>query len=224
MPEPISSSNSSTNACFPTDDDPQMSLDPSVSGGMSLAPPAAPKPTPGGPVFPPATPLKPIAVMSGSATLVAGHTTITAKGALGALTPSSAGNVGVRAAVAEGSITITNAATKMSTTAQGALGTSELDIGSKNVDGSEGAHIKVGAALYSAEVTSGTPDFQLTVGADLGVGLEASSGERDLDRDGKTEYCFRAGTSVVVGMCFEPASAIEVARTGVEALKKLVAP
>jgi hypothetical protein len=220
MPEPISTSRSSINACFPPDEEPQMSVDPSGSGGMSVAPPAPSKPTPGGPV---STPSTPISLKSGTAVLVAGHTTITAKGALGSLAPGGAGNVGARAAVADGSVTITDAATKTTTTAQLAFGTAELNVGTQNVDGSTGAHLKAGAALYSAEVTTGTPGFQLTVGVDVGVGIEASSGERDLDGDGRTEYCFRAGTAVLAGFCAEPGQLLADAKGALEVLEKIVA-
>lgn len=219
MPDPISSSHSPPNACPLSDEEPLMSLDPSVSGGMSVAPPPQPKPTPGGPVFPPATP---ISLASGAKVLVAGHTTVTAKGAVGVLTPAGAGNGGERIAVAEGSITVTDATTASRTTAQGALSVVEVNVGTQNVDGSQGAHIKAGAAIYSAEVATGTPGFELTLGADLGIGLEASSGERDLDGDGRSEYCFRAGSSLLAGFCAEPAQLLADAKDAVEVLKRIV--
>jgi hypothetical protein len=60
---------------------------------------------------------------------------------------------------------------------------------------------------FGAALTGNTPYGSLTFGAAVAVGMEASAGVRDVDRDGKREYCLRAGGGalgkVTVGLCLE---------------------
>lgn len=100
--------------------------------------------------------------------------------------------------------------------------TAEGDIGTNNADGSQGAHIKAGGAIIAEELTVKDGAVQVSIGADAGVGLEASSGTRDVDKDGNAEYCIRGGSKVVVGACIEPGQFITDAKKGFDALKRAV--
>ena len=232
MPDPISSNSSPS----PTDwykvdpNEPNMSVDPD-DGGYSPAPlqsdaasepvVSTPAPKPGGLVS--QSESEPSALLeSGPQKLVRGYIEATGQAMAVSYTPAGRGNFGGQLALGTGSVVVKDGSVGQTTQLQASIVSAELNIGTQNSDGSTGAHIKAQASLVSAELTTGSPTLQLTVGVDFGVGLEASSGERDLDADGKTEYCVRAGAGVVVGGCIEPAQIAEDFQTAMSHLARVV--
>jgi hypothetical protein len=76
-------------------------------------------------------------------------------------------------------------------------------------DGSDGARLAGNLSLISGSATqSDGSGNEVTFGLGVGVGFDASSGTRDADGDGRTEYCVRAAgggvVSVTAGFCAEP--------------------
>lgn len=226
MPNPISSSN--PNISLPPepepDSEPNQSVNLDAPGGMSEAKrpsvaPTPPKPVtrPGGPVNPEEPPTT-YSLKSGSKKLVDGYDKLTISGAIGTYTTAGSGNIGGQLSL--GSVTLKQENSSGATTATLSGPTAEINVGSNNSDGSKGAHIKAQLSSGTYEVTTGSNTLQVTLGVGAGGGLEASSGDRDADNDGKTEYCFKAGTAVTAGICIEPQQIIDDAKSGVESLKR----
>jgi hypothetical protein len=83
-----------------------------------------------------------------------------------------------------------------------------------NADGSTGARVGASASLEQVTWTGGDKrGDEITIGAAAGVGFDVSSGTRDVDKDGRKEYCLRAAIGpVIAGACAEYESIAEDAK------------
>jgi hypothetical protein len=216
MPEPISSSRSEPLMSIEPEPEPNpnMSVNPAARGATpSVVPAAASSPAT-------AASSAPAALVSGTQSLVTRYGALTGTGSFGLAAGAGPGNLGGRASVVEVEVSWTDPLGS-STTVSVRGGSAEVDIGSNNVDGSTGAHVKVGGAALAPELTMKSGAQQLSVGVDAGAGFEASSGTRDIDRDGNREYCLRGGAKLVLGACIEPGQVITDLDTAWRTLKHL---
>ncbi|MEI9952164.1 MAG: hypothetical protein WDO74_25050 [Pseudomonadota bacterium] len=89
-------------------------------------------------------------------------------------------------------------------TLTGDAGVARAHLGEHNDDGSLGGHIGAGVELVGAEVTVDTPVGSATYGLSASMDLSGSMGVRDLDHDGKLEYCAKFSIpAFTVGACVE---------------------
>jgi hypothetical protein len=82
----------------------------------------------------------------------------------------------------------------------------KLGTGTHNKDGSVGANVSAGAALYGFETTTSIGAGSATLGVSAGPAIDVSYGVRDSDGDGALERCLRAGAVAVGGDCVEELS------------------
>jgi hypothetical protein len=217
MAEPVSSSRNQPLMSVPPEPEPNMSVNP---GAHAVTPPVSPAASSPSATASSSPPSAPPALPGGAQSLVTKYGNLSGNGYLGLAAGAGPGNLGGRVSVAEveGSWTGTSGET---TTVSARAGTVEVDVGTKNVDGSTGAHLKVGAAVVTGELTTKGGAQQLSIGGDLGGGLEASSGTRDIDGDGNREYCIRGGAALVLGGCIEPGQLITDLETAWQTVKHL---
>lgn len=82
--------------------------------------------------------------------------------------------------------------------------TASAQAGIDNADGSVGANVGLGATAASIEVTGKYSGSSVTAGLSAGLGMSASIGLRDDDKDGKKEVCVRTAFEfVIAGGCIE---------------------
>jgi hypothetical protein len=231
MPDPISSS--SPNACFPPppEEEPLMSLNPDAVGGQSEAaqPAAVPAEAPAPRARPQVaeSPANPAgsgsgSLVSGSKTLVDGLVKASLDVSIANYASAGPGNFGGQVSQSTATLTLDDQTRGTKTSVTFTRNVAELNVGSNNADGSHGAHIKAQLSAYTLEGTTGSAGFQLTAGVDLGIGLEASSGTRDADGDGRTEYCFKAGSTFAGGICVEPRQLVDDAKAALDTVERLV--
>lgn len=86
----------------------------------------------------------------------------------------------------------------------GDVAAARLNKGVDNDDGSVGYNIGATAEAAGLEATLSTPVASFTLGGSISVGASSSSGLRDADGDGQTEYCTKVSIpAFTVGACVE---------------------
>jgi hypothetical protein len=80
----------------------------------------------------------------------------------------------------------------------------DVELGTRNPDGSRGVGIGAGVVLGGVEATFQLgDDSSLTLGASVGLGLHLSVGFRDADHDGKPAVCARIAEFFALAGCIE---------------------
>jgi hypothetical protein len=86
----------------------------------------------------------------------------------------------------------------------GELLAADVELGTRNPDGSRGVGIGAGVVLGGVEATFQLGhDSSLSIGASVGLGLHLSVGFRDADHDGKPALCARIAEFFALAGCIE---------------------
>jgi hypothetical protein len=107
-----------------------------------------------------------------------------------------------QATMIRANLAVSHAGYGLSITADGP--SARANLGEDNDDGSIGGNIGAGASFIGAEATINTPVGSVTAGASLSASVSGSLGVRDIDHDGKPEFCAKFSIpEYTIGACLE---------------------